>query len=874
MKKIFFSLFIVAFFINVMIAQSGAWISHTPPIPVNGTWHSDAGDDCLGCVPQNSQYIFFFDINSSQWVEINLGSQQFFNGLDANGHTIIAYSNELLVGYSATLSQFDTISYEGTPLTPNQNGIYRSWGSGRNLGYFVTDTHIYVFDSEEAIWKSMDYNLPSGYYGVGFYWVEDDYLGALLIQPPPALNTALVYSLQTHSFNHLEEAGDYNHNNCGMTHGFVTKWTDGTLNRLHAYSAITNEFIEKIVNGYLLNGNASRQSREKMVEKTATTFHYTEIISSSLRREHLLGYDTRNGLWIESFFDFDPTQWGGFVTFNHGGQFSESHQLNINTQQTRFIIFNGSTGNFEILLSPLYGLIGIIHGGTVFIAADENHFYFYSVTSGNSQLCEKRWQSNTYHPGDNFIYAGTYAQGISDSLDGYFYNGNTNNLIHIVTWNTNQFFGNPYYSAFPTGGPGNHVIYYSGLVDGLSTQSFQQGVYTGIYLSKNLAFTSTASLSCIYEASTNSILTKNYQLSGSLGDHSILTKSDSHNMDAYSCETGNWSNFNIGENILNCYTSDRVGLGHCRDAHWTDIYYAYNSYSDNIVELNPNGLAQNYGDDVGGKTILVLQDSAMYAFDPFAASGTTTSQVFMEYSINLPIQDLLETEHSIWVDFPYAPSSSQSLIGIDVIIDTVLHSAVGDLEIIIKHNGVSDTLVYRVGENGDNFFNTELSDAANLLITNGTAPFSGRYKPYKPLSVFSGIDPSGEWTLSIYDALVGNTGTLEAWGIKLFFDSATEIKTDEISNVTTYKLHQNYPNPFNPSTKISWQSPVGSRQTLKVYDVLGNEVATLVDEYKPAGIYEVEFQSVVGNRQLASGIYLYRLQAGSFVETRKMILLK
>ncbi|NWF51283.1 MAG: T9SS type A sorting domain-containing protein [Ignavibacteriaceae bacterium] len=84
------------------------------------------------------------------------------------------------------------------------------------------------------------------------------------------------------------------------------------------------------------------------------------------------------------------------------------------------------------------------------------------------------------------------------------------------------------------------------------------------------------------------------------------------------------------------------------------------------------------------------------------------------------------------------------------------------------------------------------------------------------------------------------------------------------------KLGQNYPNPFNPSTKISWQSPIGSHQTLKVYDVLGNEVATLVDEYKTAGSYEVDFDAA----GLTSGVYFYRLQSGSFVESSKMILLK
>ena len=62
--------------------------------------------------------------------------------------------------------------------------------------------------------------------------------------------------------------------------------------------------------------------------------------------------------------------------------------------------------------------------------------------------------------------------------------------------------------------------------------------------------------------------------------------------------------------------------------------------------------------------------------------------------------------------------------------------------------------------------------------------------------------------------------------------------------------------------------------TLKVYDVLGNEIATLVSEYKPAGIYEVEFSALSSIRNLASGIYFYQLKAGSSVETKKMILMR
>ena len=87
---------------------------------------------------------------------------------------------------------------------------------------------------------------------------------------------------------------------------------------------------------------------------------------------------------------------------------------------------------------------------------------------------------------------------------------------------------------------------------------------------------------------------------------------------------------------------------------------------------------------------------------------------------------------------------------------------------------------------------------------------------------------------------------------------------------TMFSLSQNYPNPFNPSTKISWQLPVGSNVILKVYDILGRQVATLVDEYRNAGNYETEFDVA----SLPSGVYFYQLKAGLFIEMKKMILLR
>ena len=85
-----------------------------------------------------------------------------------------------------------------------------------------------------------------------------------------------------------------------------------------------------------------------------------------------------------------------------------------------------------------------------------------------------------------------------------------------------------------------------------------------------------------------------------------------------------------------------------------------------------------------------------------------------------------------------------------------------------------------------------------------------------------------------------------------------------------YALEQNYPNPFNPATTIKYQIPEGGIVTLKIYDILGSEVTTLVDDFKNEGKYETTFDA----SSLASGVYLYRLKVNDFVNTKKMIFLK
>ena len=88
--------------------------------------------------------------------------------------------------------------------------------------------------------------------------------------------------------------------------------------------------------------------------------------------------------------------------------------------------------------------------------------------------------------------------------------------------------------------------------------------------------------------------------------------------------------------------------------------------------------------------------------------------------------------------------------------------------------------------------------------------------------------------------------------------------------VDQFELEQNYPNPFNPSTRISYSVPTSTFVSLKVFDIIGNEVATLVNKEQPAGYYQVDFDA----SKLTGGVYFYQLTADNFVDTRKMMLIK
>ena len=174
---------------------------------------------------------------------------------------------------------------------------------------------------------------------------------------------------------------------------------------------------------------------------------------------------------------------------------------------------------------------------------------------------------------------------------------------------------------------------------------------------------------------------------------------------------------------------------------------------------------------------------------------------------------------------------------------------------------------------------------SNQIFTGGAVSFldQSSYQPTSWLWDFPGGLPSSSTEQYPQNIVYNSPGTFEVLLIatnELGSDTLIKLCYVEVQQASDvdrtsdlrieFQLMQNFPNPFNPTTKIAFQNPELGFVNLTVFDILGNKVATLVDDYKPADRYEIEFNT----SGLTSGIYFYKLTAGNFVQTRKMILLK
>jgi N-acetylneuraminic acid mutarotase len=179
--------------------------------------------------------------------------------------------------------------------------------------------------------------------------------------------------------------------------------------------------------------------------------------------------------------------------------------------------------------------------------------------------------------------------------------------------------------------------------------------------------------------------------------------------------------------------------------------------------------------------------------------------------------------------------------------------------------GIVNNLIYCIGGNSNGGSAAEYKSIIIYDITAGSWSTSALEISSKRHWMATAHYKGGLYVIGGLDELEMAVNTVEQ-----IVPQGTSDIDDEVGIPEGYYLSQNYPNPFNPSTKINYSIPEITFVTLKVFDVLGNEIAALVNEEKPAGTYQINYSS----DKLPSGIYFYRLEAGSFIETKKMVLLR
>jgi hypothetical protein len=234
----------------------------------------------------------------------------------------------------------------------------------------------------------------------------------------------------------------------------------------------------------------------------------------------------------------------------------------------------------------------------------------------------------------------------------------------------------------------------------------------------------------------------------------------------------------------------------------------------------------------------------------------------------------------------YAPGGIRnSQVICDIFMKRGNLNSIVPVELISFDAGVSDNDVYLVWQTASETNNR------GFAVERRSQQIGNNNNDWTEISFITGASTTTETrTYSYIDADLPKGGyayRLKQIDLDGSFTYSKELEIHIDFSPQEFLLEQNYPNPFNPTTKISWQSPISGHQTLKVFDMLGREVTTLVDEYREAGSYKVEFpiNNLSAGRQglqLSSGVYFYQLQIWDssskservFMQTKQMILLK
>lgn len=277
--------------------------------------------------------------------------------------------------------------------------------------------------------------------------------------------------------------------------------------------------------------------------------------------------------------------------------------------------------------------------------------------------------------------------------------------------------------------------------------------------------------------------------------------------------------------------------------------------------------AQSFEDETIAGVEVVVEQTTTVDFALVPSSTVTTDYPSAATPVNIPDQS------------PTGANKTMTITD-DFLIEDL------DVTVNITHTWVSDLDLYLISPWGDtvqlaedpttfppgaNMTNCRFDDEAAVAFNYETltAPFTGSWQPFEELGAFEGFTTQGIWTLRAVDNEQADVGSIGVFIVHVLHEaSAVGPRGEGIP--TGFAMHEAFPNPFNPSTRIDFDVPATTNGELKIYNSLGQEVATLVSGQLATGLHSVYFDASA----LTSGIYFAQLRAGSFVATQKLVLMK
>ena len=602
-----------------LTAQDGRWVQYSLAGFGTGTPMYDRGDGLVVYTHSNADTLLVFDIQSGEWLEIDLGTDQVFEDVETKGHVAFAYTDNVLIGYSALTMSWDTMSYTGDFMA----GASYYYETGENLAYFLTKSYFYVFDAELGTWQSYDYGLEQDQ-TAGEPWVMEDYIGMVLANPYPEQSANVVYSLHTHSFNKTETGGYKG--SPPMNHGYASVFNvnyDGKNYILVGYSALTNTFdyIYYTCGDNEASRAGSGAGAMPADEFTANAYTFRHIVPSTAATANWYGFDTRRGLWdhITYVFDWDDDRYYG--CWYQCGRFAFDHSLYTADNTFHIFIYDGSSGAFRDFSTGLVyksTTSSFGGGGTVFCSFDTLSAWGYNVVGNMGSTISLALDKTTnFYRGEDFVSLTRWST-TADTMIIYFYNGNTNSWSSAAVpedWSTNASYTGHLFMW--TDYPEYELVFYSSYCDAIIEYDFTDDMSVSRQIREPLAYAKSEEKLVLFDGLSGRHYEFDLEANGlDLGTNSmIFFDTTSKTLYGYNTLSESWTTRTIDEKPYICIDTGYIGLisEEIGYVHYNK-FYAYNGLADSWVELVPNGTHSGFL--VGKRTALVVRSTDIYAFDP------------------------------------------------------------------------------------------------------------------------------------------------------------------------------------------------------------------------------------------------------------------